>query len=181
MELPQSTVEKVTSEQSQVLLPRTLPEDIQSELNRAIGEEYAAHYYYRNAANWCAGVGYTKAAAFFEGEAAAELEHAAKIQKYLVDWNCTPSIPPIKFSGKFSGLIDVVNKSYDLEYSLGEVYNEMSKKMFTTHLPTFDFLTEYRTIQVQSIAEYSDLLNAAQLIDVSSKLDLLHYEERYFG
>jgi len=57
-------------------------------------------------------------------------------------------------------------------------YNEMSAKLFTQHLPTFDFLTEFRTIQVQSIAEYSDLLNAAQLIDVNSKLDLLHYEER---
>lgn len=181
MELPQSTVEKVTSDQSKILLPKTLTEDIVSELNKAIGEEYAAHYYYRHAANWCAGVGYTKAAAFFEKEANNELEHAAKIQKYLVDWNCTPAIPPIRFSGEFDGLIDVVNKSYDLEYSLGDIYNEMSKKMFNVHLPTFDFLTEYRNIQVQSIAEYSDLLNAAQLIDVSSKLDLLHYEERYFG
>jgi ferritin len=181
MELPNSTVVKVTSEQSQVMLPKTLNEDTVAHLNSALADEYAAHYFYRNAANWCQGVAYTKAAAFFEAEAAAELEHAQKIQKYIVDWNATPTLPAIKFNGQFNGLIDVVNKAYTIEYSLGDKYNEMSAKLFTQHLPTFDFLTEFRTIQVESIAEYSDLLNAAQLIDVNSKLDLLHYEERYFG
>jgi ferritin len=180
MELPQSTVVKVTSEQSQVLLPKTLNEDVVNALNSTLGEEYAAHYFYRNAANWCKGVAYLKAAAFFEAEANAELEHAVKIQNYLVDWNANPVIPAVKFSGKFDGLIDVVNKAYNMEFDLGDKYNKISTAMFTAHLPTFDFLTEFRTIQVQSIAEYSDLLNAAQLVDVSNKLDLLHYEERYF-
>ena len=181
MELPNSTVAKVTAEQSQVLLPKTLNEDTVAHLNSALADEYAAHYFYRGAANWCQGVGYISAAAFFEKEAAAELEHAGKLQKYIVDWNATPILPSVKFSGQFAHLIDVVNKAYTIEYSLGDKYNEMSSKLFTQHLPTFDFLTEFRTIQVQSIAEYSDLLNAAQLIDVNSKLDLLHYEERYFN
>lgn len=181
MELPNSTVAKVTAEQSQVLLPKTLNEDTVAHLNSALADEYAAHYFYRGAANWCQGVGYVSAAAFFEKEAAAELEHAGKLQKYLVDWNATPTLPSVKFSGQFAHLIDVVNKAYTIEYNLGDKYNDMSSKLFTAHLPTFDFLTEFRTIQVQSIAEYSDLLNAAQLIDVNSKLDLLHYEERYFN
>ncbi len=181
MELPNSTVAKVTAEQSQVLLPKTLNEDVVAHLNSGIADEYAAHYFYRGAANWCQGVGYISAAAFFTKEAAAELEHAEKIQKYIVDWNATPVLPSVKFSGQFAHLIDVVNKAYTIEYNLGNKYNEMSSKLFTAHLPTFDFLTEFRTIQVESIAEYSDLLNAAQLIDVNSKLDLLHYEERYFN
>lgn len=180
MELPNSTVAKVTAEQSQVLLPKTLTEDTVALLNSALAEEYGAHYFYRGAANWCQGVGYVSAAAFFEKEAEAELEHAGKLQKYIVDWNATPVLPRVSFNGEFAHLIDVVNKAYTIEYGLGDKYNEMSAKLFTAHLPTFDFLTEFRTIQVQSIAEYSDLLNAAQLIDVNSKLDLLHYEERYF-
>ena len=53
-------------------------------------------------------------------------------------------------------------------------------QVFSKHLMTFNFLQEFVDIQNQSIAEYSDLLNAAQLIDVDKKLDLLHYEERYF-
>jgi ferritin len=180
MELPNSTIVKVTTEQSQVLLPKTLTEDIVSDINSAIAEEYAAHYFYRGAANWCNGVAYTKAGAFFEGEANAELEHALKLQKYLVDWNCTPKLPPVKFSGEFSSLIDVVNKAYTIEYQLGTKYMTWATQMFPKHLMTFNFLQEFVDIQNESIAEMSDKLNAAQLIDVNNKLDLLHFEERYF-
>jgi len=181
MQYPNSTVQNVISTQSDVLKPKTLPENIVSKLNDRIGDEYTAHYLYRAAANWCAGVNYPNAAAFFAKEAAAELEHAEKLQKYLVDWNCEPIIPPVKFSGKFDSLIDIVNKAYAIEFDLGEKYNETSADIFTMHLPTFDFLQNFRELQTESIAEYSDLLNAAQLIDVTNKLDLLHYEERYFN
>jgi len=180
MELPKSQIQNVVSTQSAVLLPKMLPDSIVSMINDRIADEYTAHYFYRGATNWCAGVNYKKAAAYFEAEAANELEHAAKLQKYLVDWNCTPILPAVKFSGKFDSLIDIVNKAYAIEYSLGDKYMEDSASVFNEHLMTFDFLEEFRTIQRESIAEYSDLLNAAQLIDVSSKLDLLHYEERYF-
>ena len=87
MEYPNSTVPNVVAKQSEVLKPKTLPENIISALNDRLGDEYTAHYFYRGAANWCQGVAYTKAAAFFAKEAAAELEHAEKIQKYIVDWN----------------------------------------------------------------------------------------------
>ena len=40
---------------------------------------------------------------------------------------------------------------------------------------------EFRTIQTESVAEYSDLLNALQLIDIDKRLDLLHFEELYLG
>jgi len=181
MEYPNSTVQTVTSTQSDVLKPKTLPEDIVSKLNDRIGDEYTAHYFYRYVTNWCQGVNYPNAAAFFAKEAAAELEHAEKLQKYLVDWNAMPILPSIKFNGEFDSLIDIVNKAYAIEFDLGEKYNETSADIFTMHLPTFDFLQNFRELQTESIAEYSDLLNAAQLIDVSNKLDLLHYEERYFN
>ena len=180
MELPNSTVVKVTAEQSQVLLPKTLTEDIIASLNGALAEEYTAHYFYRAAANWCNGVAYVKAGAFFAGEAAAELEHAEKIQKYLVDWNCTPQLPSVKFSGNFDSLIDVVNKAYTIEYQLGTKYMTWAAQIFPKHLMTFNFLQGFVDLQNESIAEFSDKLNAAQLVDVNNKLDLLHYEERYF-
>jgi ferritin len=181
IELPKSTVQNVVSSQDSVVLPKTLTPDIVDLLNSAIAEEYAAHYFYRGAANWCQGVGYTKAAAFFAGEAAAELSHAEKLQKYVVDWNATPVLPAIKFNGEFAHLIDIVNKSYIIEYALGDKYMGWASQMFTAHLMTFNFLQEFVDLQNEAIAEMSDLLNAAQLIDTSNKLDLLHYEERYFG
>ena len=55
-----------------------------------------------------------------------------------------------------------------------------ASQMFTKHLMTFNFLQGFVDIQNESIAEGSDKLNAAQLIDVNNKLDLLHFEERYF-
>ncbi len=180
MELPNSTVQNVVAEQSSILLPKTLTEDIISDLNSAIGEEYTAHYFYRAASNWCQGVAYFKAAAFFAAEANAELEHAEKLQKYLVDWNCTPKLPAVKFSGEFSSLIDVVNKAYAIEYSLGTKYMNWASQTFNKHLMTFNFLQGFVDIQNESIAEMSDKLNAAQLVDANNKLDLLHYEERYF-
>lgn len=178
--LPNSTVQNVTSTQEAILLPKTLTPEIQEILNDAIAEEYTAHYFYRGAHNWAQGVGYLKAAAFFAEEAAAELQHAEKLQKYLVDWNCTPKLPSVKFSGEFAHLIDVVNKGYALEYNLGTKYMDWTSKVFNSHLMTFNFLQEFVTLQNGSIAEFSDLLNAAQLVDVNNKLDLLHYEERYF-
>lgn len=180
MELPKSTIQNVVADQSSVLLPKTLTPEIVTILNNAIAEEYTAHYLYRGAANWCNGVAYTKAGAFFEAEANAELEHALKLQKYLVDWNCTPVLPSVKFSGEFSSLIDVVNKAYTIEYQLGTKYMGWASTMFSQHLMTFNFLQEFVDIQNESIAEMSDKLNAAQLVDVSNRLDLLHYEERYF-
>jgi ferritin len=178
--LPNSTIQNVVSKQSDVLLPKTLSDEIVTALNAALTEEYTAHYFYRYAANWCQGVAYLKAAAFFAAEAAAELTHAEKLQKYLVDWNCTPKLPSVKFSGEFSSLIDIVNKSYLIEYQLGDKYMKWASEVFDKHLMTFNFLQEFVDIQNESIAEMSDKLNAAQLIDVSNKLDLLHYEERYF-
>jgi len=178
--LPNSTIQNVVSEQSKVLLPKTLTPEIVDMINDALAEEYTAHYFYRYAANWCQGVAYLKAAAFFTAEAAAELAHAEKLQKYLVDWNCTPKLPAVKFSGEFNSLIDIVNKSYLIEYQLGDKYMKWTSDVFNKHLMTFNFLQEFVNIQTESIAEMSDKLNAAQLIDVSNKLDLLHYEERYF-
>jgi ferritin len=180
MELPKSTETSVIATQTEVIMPNTLPKEIVDKLNNTLADEYAAHYFYRKAHNWCANVNYKKAAAYFEQEATDELAHAEMLQKYLVDWNATPVLPSIKFNGDFSSLIDVINKAYVIEFNLGEKYNDVSAKIFTQHLPTFDFLKKFRKIQTISIAEYSDLLNAAQLIDVSSKLDLLYFEERYF-
>jgi len=160
--------------------PKTLKDGVVSILNDRLADEYAAHFFYRIATNWCKGVGYNNAAAFFEKESESELEHAKKVQKYMVDWNINPTMPALKPNVTFGGLIEVVNKSYALEYSLYEKYNTDSLKVFEADITTFDFLTELREIQAESVAEYSDLLNAAQLIDPTSLLDILHFEEMYF-
>lgn len=165
---------------AKAMIPKVLIGSSVTMLTERLVDEYTAHFFYRNATNFCKGVGYNRAAAFFEKEAANELTHAEKLQKYLVDWNITPALPAVKPNITFSGLIDIVNKAYLLEYNLWEKYNADSAKIFQNDLSTFDFLQDFREGQTQSVAEYSDLLNAAQLIDPTNLLDILHYEEMYF-
>jgi ferritin len=149
-------------------------------INDRLVDEYTAHFFYRIASNWCKGVGYNNAAAFFEKEAANELGHAEKLQQYLVDWNINPTMPAVKPSINFTGLIDIVNKAYALEYDLFTKYNADSVDIMQKDITTFDFLQKFRKIQFESITEFSDLLNAAQLIDPTNLLDILHFEEMYF-
>ena len=166
--------------QSDVLSPRTLSPEVAELLMERLGDEYTAHYFYRNASNWCSDKAYMKAAAFFAAEATSELAHAEKIQTYLVGWNIVPIIPPVKMIPLFSTLIDVVNKAYTLEYNLLNKYNADSSMIFPVDLNTFDFLQELRTIQNTAVAEYSDLLNAAQLVNVENNFEVLYYEGKYF-
>ena len=166
--------------QGSIKTPRTLADTSISRLNERLKDEYGAHYFYRNAHNWCAGEGYLKAAAFFAEEADAELKHAEGIQKFLVDWNVIPTMPSIKGNVTFTNLIDIVNKAYQIEYALFEAYIKDSKELFASDLNTFDFLTGYRNGQNQSVIEYSDLLNAAMLVNVENNFEVLYFEQTYF-
>jgi ferritin len=165
----------------QILKPQTLSGDVVTLLTERLGDEYTAHYFYRNASNWCEEKGYLKAAAFFEKEAKDELKHAQKVQKYLVDWNIVPTIPAVNMQPAFNSLVDIVNKAYQLEYNLFLQYNANSAEIFPGDIATFDFLQELRIGQTQSVAEYATLLNGAELVDISNKLDVLYYENQYFG
>lgn len=160
--------------------PLTLGKETVQILTDRLRDEYTAHYFYRNATNWCRGVGYKNAELFFAKEAETELEHAKGLQDYMVDWNVYPSLPDIKATIQFESLIDIVNKAYAMEYGLYTSYNKDSLKLFQSDITTFDFLQKYRTGQNESVIEYSDLLNAAELIDPNNLLDILHYEEIYF-
>lgn len=165
-----------------ILTPIKLNEAIITLLTDRIRDEYIAHYYYRNAANWCKDANYVKAAAFFEAEAVNELEHAKMLQDYITSWNVVPMIPPVTpDSTKFDNLIEIVNGGYKLEYNLLVDYNDISSKLFTIDLTTFDFLQQFRKIQNDSVAEYSDLLNAANLINVNNKFEVLYFEGKYFN
>lgn len=163
-----------------VITPKTLSEEVIKILTNRLADEYAAHYFYKNAANWCKGFAYNTAGAFYEAEADSELEHAYKLQDYLVSWNVLPSIPSVQTSFSFDSLPDTIEKSYKLELDLFEKYNNDSTTLFPIDLTTFDFLTYFRTKQNNSVAEYSDLLNALELFNLENKLDIIHFEEIYF-
>lgn len=160
--------------------PKELSPKIVDMLNNRLKDEYAAHFFYRNAANWCDDANYKKAAAFFTQEASNELEHAEKLQKYIVSWNVIPTLPAVKPTITFADLVDIINKAYVLEYDLFTKYNNDSVGIMSEDVTTFDFLRKLREGQYESVVEYSDLLNALQLIDSSDKYQVLYFEQTYF-
>ena len=161
--------------------PKTLADSTVKILTDRLRDEYTAHYTYRNAANWCRNANYKKAAAYFEDEAAEELEHAKGLQDYLTQWNLLPAIPAAPTKKAFKSLIEIVNGAYEMEYGLLEKYSENQTDFFKEHIPSFNFIQEYVDIQNQAVGEYSDLLNALELIDVNDKLNVLYFENNYFG
>jgi ferritin len=170
-----------TTDPTIVKTPNNLKKEVYNILNTRIGDEYAAHYYYRAAANWCHNMSYKKAAAFFDGEANNELEHALKLQKYLTDWDMLPVIPQAPTTHRFDNLAQIVVGAYDMEYNLFQSYMDNSKIIFNVDLATFDFLQFFRIEQTAAVAEYADLLNALQLINVENNFEILYFENQYFG
>lgn len=162
------------------ITPNTLSENIINIFNERLGDEYTAYYFYRNAANWCKNVNYKKAAAYFESEASSELEHAQGLQDYLTQWNIIPQIPQTPTVQSFQNLVEIINKAYNLEYNLLQKYSEDQKLLSNEHPATFNFIQKYVDIQNDSVAEVSDLLNAAVLVDTNDKFQTLYFEQTYF-
>ena len=172
-----------TTNQNTPIKPKTLNDiagKLSEALNERIGDEYTAYYFYRNAANWCKGANYNKAGEFFENEASAELEHSKGVQDYLTQWNIIPTIPQAPTNVTFTSLVDVINKAYEMEYGLLEKYSMDQIAFAEIHPATFNFIQKYVDIQNNEVSEYSDLLNALELIDCNNKLDVLFFEKNYF-
>jgi hypothetical protein len=165
-----------------MLKPVQLPKEVVSELTPRIGDEHKAFYFYKAAANWCFEKGYNRAGKFFQEESADELTHAEILEKFIRDWNVIPELDPIKEPPmEFSGLVDILEQAYEMEYELYEAYEDTSKTVFKIgDLCAFDLLQQFRTIQKDSVALYSDYLNKLELIDPSNKLDLLYFENKFF-
>ena len=163
------------------MTPVKLTSDIATLLNQRINDEYTAHYFYRQVANYCENVGFLKAAEYFKSESADELTHAEGLQKYLTDWNVQPALMAVDSPQKVSGLVDAIEKAYKMEYDLYEAYEEISMDIFNKKdLCTFDFLQQYRNIQRLAVAEYSTFLNQLETIDKSDKNWVYEFEKRAF-
>lgn len=162
--------------------PEKLSKEIVLLLLPRLKDEFNAYYFYRAASNWCQNVGFFKAAKYFLEESNSELEHAKGIENFLLDWNVIPTLPSImQPENAFSGLGDIIEKAYDIEYKLYEDYENTSVEIFKTgDICVFDFLQKYRTIQKDSVAEYSNMLNILEGVDVGDKFKMLVLEENLF-
>lgn len=165
----------------QPLIPQNLKSETEDILNSRLVDEYQAYYFYLNASNWCKGQGYVKAGSFFETESKHELEHASKLQAYLIDWNLEPKLPKVETQFRFNNLIEIINEAYKLEFDLLQKYTNDSRSLLVKDPNSFTFIQQFLTIQNDSVKEFSDLLNVLRLIDYNDKFQLLYFENEYFG
>lgn len=158
-----------------------LPKEIITRLEERINDEYTAHYFYRNAANYCENVGYLAAASFFAKESESELKHAKKVQKFLLDWNTQPTLKPVSAPENFSSLLDIIEKSYILEYDLFESYNDDAVFFLTQkNISSFNLATSFVEHQKESVAEYATLKDKLELIDTKDKSWLYQFQLKEF-
>jgi len=162
--------------------PVKLSDEVVNLLLPRLSDEFKAYYFYRSASNWCKNVGFFIAAEYFAKESNDELEHAKGIENFLVDWNISPKLPTIDAPEiNFGGLAEIIDAAYKLEYDLYEEYEDTSAKIFKTgDLCVFDFLQKYRSIQQVSVAEYSDMINMLEGVDVKSKFEMIMLEKKLF-
>jgi len=164
-----------------MIKPVQLPKEVVDVLTPRIGDEHKAFYFYKAASNWCNEKGYFKAAKFFAAESADELTHSEKLEKFIRDWNVIPELNTIETPDiEFEGLVDIIEQAYEMEYELYEAYEDTSKTVFKIgDLCAFDLLQEFRTIQKDSVAQYSDFLNQLELIDPTDKFQLFYFENKH--
>lgn len=161
--------------------PKKLDQSVVNLLVPRLSDELHAFYQYRAISNWCSNVGYFKASKYFSKESEDELSHAKGIEDFLTQWNITPALKDVKTpQTEFKSLVEVIELAYSTEFHLYEMYEESSVRIFEMgDLCVFDFLQKYRTIQSNSVAEYSDMLNVLEGVE-STKFNLLLLEETLF-
>jgi len=163
-----------------MVIPNTLNKEVVDVINKAIAFEYQSHLFWNSASNWCANAGYNKAAAYYLKESLSELEHTRSLQDFLLGWNIIPQIPQVPMAYEFTSLEDTIDKSYNLMLDVFNHYVESSQQLFGVDLSTFDFLQQFRILQIAALAEYSNLLSGLELINKNNKLDVLFFETKYF-
>mgnify|MGYP000911332181 CR=1 FL=1 len=160
----------------------TLEKEVVDILLKRLKDEFTAFYFYRSAANWCRNVGFMKAADYFENESKDELEHAKKLEDFMVTWNVSVSLPLIKEpKAEFNSLYEIINNAYDIEYELYENYEQDSVAIFKIgDICTFDLLKFFREVQTKSVGEYSDMINMLEGVNTNSKFEMLTLEKKLF-
>jgi len=151
-------------------------EKLKSNILDRMKNEYEAHFYYSNAANWCENTGYLKAAAYYRDEAKSELEHAQKLKDFLNNWGIFFEIPAIDFTISFESLYEIIEGAFKIELDLYEKY---SKDISMECMSYFALMQEMIAIQYNSQAECRTQIDRMKLFD-NNKTSISLYEQSTF-
>ena len=156
-----------------------ISEEIKSMLLDRLTNEYEAHFFYTNAANWCESTGYNKAANYYKEESATELTHAGKLMTFLNNWGVSFTVPSESVTPVFDSLPDTIGKAYAIEVALYKSYCENANTVENAERSTYMLLLEMVNIQYESVAEYRTLLDKLSLYD-EDKTSIKLFEKEAF-
>lgn len=140
----------------------TLDKKITKLIDELVGEELYASYHYKSAFAWCALKNFTGGKAFFDQESQDEQVHATGLIDYAADWGHIVKFGDILAPDNFKSLVDIIDKSLELEYSLCTKYKEAYKIALDLQANTAVALfAKYIQIQDDAVREYSTLLQQA--------------------
>ena len=74
----------------------------------------------------------------------------------------------------------IVSEQSKAVNKLLQKYSENQQELTGQHPATHNFIQKYVDIQNDSVAEFSDLLNAAVLVNTNDKFQTLYFEQTYF-
>lgn len=133
-------------------------------MNYRIEQEESSSRLYKSMAVWLDFKGYSGAAKLFNKYAEEELKHAGWAYQYLLDLDVMPNIPAIeKPQTDFTGLIDIINKTYEHEQLVTNQCQELASAAFKEgDYMTLHLAQHYLDEQIEEIAKASYWVNRIQ-------------------
>lgn len=151
---------------------KNISERLISLMNYRIEQEEASSRLYKSMAVWLDYKGYNGAAKLFNKYAEEELKHAQWAYQYLLDLDVLPSVPAIeKPQTDFSGLVDIINKTYEHEQKVTEQCQQLASAAFKEgDYMTLHLAQHYLDEQVEELAKSNYWVNRVQAFGSDSNI-----------
>lgn len=130
-------------------------------LNFRIENEENSSRLYEAMSLWLDDNGYKGAAKRWKEDSEGELKHAGWAKQYLLDMGVQPTLPAlVKPEQSFTGLPEIIRKSYDHEILITQQCNDMGKEAMknSDHL-LYQLVHQYLSEQQEELGKLQDLLD----------------------
>lgn len=146
-------------------------------LNYRIQQEQYTSKVYEQMSLFLQNESYINSAKVWKKFSEEELEHAEIAKKYLMSFNVMPELMTIEEPmNDFIDLVDIIQKTYDLEVKTTEQVKDLSDKAFELKdWSLFSLSQEFTELQIQGMDEANTLLDVSKM--TTDKLIL----DKYIG
>jgi ferritin len=160
----------------------TLNAKINKLIDDLVNDELFASYHYKSAFAYCAKHNYTGGKKFFNEESIDEQVHATDLIDYAADWGHIVKFAEIDTPDTFKSLVDIIDKSLSIEYTLCEKYKEAYKTAVDLQVNTaISLFAKYVEIQDNAVREYLTLLEQATSYASGGELGVRLFDENILG